>query len=249
MAGARNLVRSIESSPLRIPALIFATAVSGCASAGLHPGADTVARIETGLALIQDVQEVGVSESSGMTSMARTSVRNLQCTAREPAMADCTYDVRRTASPSPWEARRRTFVRSDGPASGAAQADGWVSASENDSLGRGPASIDLGLWDPPDGPQIQVADIPPPMEEPGAETLIAQMAPSEWAKALSSSSGRVVPAEAIRRVECVGLETSYMLCGWEQQFGNAWRQRSQYADISQKDGTAIRLIGEPEPER
>ena len=127
----RNLACSIESSPLRIPTLIFATAVSGCASASLHPGADAVARIETGLALIQDMQEVGVSESSGMNRIAHTSVRNLRCTVREPAVADCTYEARRTAFPSQWEPRRRTFVRSDGLVSGAPQAHGWMSAPEN----------------------------------------------------------------------------------------------------------------------
>lgn len=111
---------------MRIGIVIFASVVSGCGSVATQPSAGAIARIETGLALREDMSVVGVGDSRGMNRIARTTVRNVRCISPEPGLADCAYEARRVASPADWEARRRTFAREDRAAPGAAHAGGWV---------------------------------------------------------------------------------------------------------------------------
>ena len=231
---------------MRIWIVIVASLVSGCGSVGLQPSAGAIARIETGMAVLEEVQVVGVADSRGLNRAARTQVRNVHCALSGPGLADCTYEARRMASSEDWEGRRRAFVRREQVAPGTPQANGWV-AAPHPPEGRTELPVTLmalGLWDPPEAPRIQIPDIPPPPADPDNETQFAQLAPSEWARALSSAGGDAVSPKRIRSVTCVGLETSYMLCGWEQRFGVQWRRLSQYADISQTNGQPILLIGE-----
>jgi hypothetical protein len=69
------------------------------------------------------------------------------------------------------------------------------------------------------------------------------ISPAGWATALATGTGLFVAAKDIRTVNCVGLDTSYVLCGWQERFGATRQPRSRYADVSQKDGRAVRLIG------
>lgn len=85
--------------------------------------------------------------------------------------------------------------------------------------------------------------IPYASEPPAEETLFAQLAGSSWAEAISRHDGGPVARNGVRRVSCIGLETTYMLCAWEQRIGSRWLKRSQYADISLTHGP-IRLIGD-----
>jgi len=105
------------------------------------------------------------------------------------------------------------------------------------------ALIERGLWDPPEAPQIQAAAIPPPADPPAEETLYAHLAPSSWAGALSTEGDTPVASADVRRVTCVGLQTSYMLCSWEQRIGGEWRRLSQYADISEAASRGPVVIG------
>lgn len=111
---------------MRIWTPIVVLIVSGCASATSQPGVRTVARIETGLALLEILQTVGVADSQSMNRAARTRVRNLRCAPPEAGKAVCTYDTALLGSGEEWVTRRRTFVRQERPLPGEPSADGWV---------------------------------------------------------------------------------------------------------------------------
>jgi hypothetical protein len=66
---------------------------------------------------------------------------------------------------------------------------------------------------------------------------------------MSAAGVESVSAKDIRRVTCVGLETTYMLCAWEQRIGGEWRPLSKYADISQIDGRPILTISDGDADR
>lgn len=85
------------------------------------------------------------------------------------------------------------------------------------------------------------------VEQPADETIFAYLPPSVWAQTLSQSDRSIVRKDDIRPVACVGLESTYMLCAWEQRIEGEWLRLSQYADVGQIDGAPIRLIGEREP--
>jgi len=82
------------------------------------------------------------------------------------------------------------------------------------------------------------------IEAPGEETLFAYLPPFAWAQVISKADERSTRTEDISPVTCAGLETTYMLCAWEQRVDGEWLKLFQYADISQVDGLPIRLIGE-----
>lgn len=230
---------------MRIWTVIVAVIISSCASATPQPSVGTIARIETGLALLEDLQAVGVADSESMNRAARTRVRNVRCASPEVGKAVCTYDTARLAPGEDWVARRRSFVRQERIGPSEPSAGGWVpektEMAEGDESGF-QALVERGLWDPPEAPPIRAAAIPPPLDPPAEETLFAHLAPGSWAGALSAEVGAPVSSADVRRVTCVGLQTSYMLCAWEQRLGGRWRRLSQYADISQTASRAPVLI-------
>jgi hypothetical protein len=247
-----NLPRSwlrIVGATLRIRTLIAALSVSSCASAELQPSAGTIARIETGLAGLEDLQTVGVGDIEGMRRAARTRVRNVRCSQPQADQTMCTYESARRGQGEDWTARRRTFTRRGPPAPGTPHANGWVAEESPGEPSEGappedrPTLNDLGLWDPPWAPKIRTTHIPPP-SPPETETLFAQLAPGEWATALSAAGYKTVSPKHVRSITCVGLQTTYMLCGWEQRVGARWRRLSQYADVSRTAG-GLMLIDRP----
>jgi len=102
-----------------------------------------------------------------------------------------------------------------------------------------------GFRDPPKAPQIQATAIPPPVDPPAEETLFAHLAPGSWAGALSTEGDSPIASADVRRVTCVGLQPSHMLCAWEQRIGGRWRRLSQWADISEAASRRPVLIGAP----
>lgn len=79
-------------------AIYLATAiVAGCATndrSALYPSNLTIARIESGHALLQDIKVVGVADSATMNDNARVHVRNVACSA-SAADAICDYEASR----------------------------------------------------------------------------------------------------------------------------------------------------------
>ncbi|WP_101720393.1 hypothetical protein [Caulobacter zeae] len=102
----------------------------GCASgvfpAGAPPSAWAVARIETGITAIEDIQAVGVGDSAGMARAARTRVRGLRCAPAEAGRFRCTYQTALRIAPGEWTPRTRTFERPAHPSPSQPQAEGWV---------------------------------------------------------------------------------------------------------------------------
>jgi len=231
---------------LRTWTLIVVLIVSGCASAPPQPSVVAIARIETGLALIEDQRAVGVADSESMNRAARTRVRNVRCASPDAGKSVCTYDTARLGAGEDWVARRRSFVRQERVVSGEPSADGWApektATAQSDRSGV-QTLMERGLWDPPEAQPIGAPTIPPPLDPPAEETLFAHLAPGSWASALSVKGEAPVPSADVRRVTCVGLQTSYMLCAWEQRILGQWRRLSQYADISQAATRVPVLIG------
>ena len=91
---------------------------------------------------------------------------------------------------------------------------------------------------------VQQAPSQSGFEPPAEETLFAYLPLSVWAQTLSRGGGVTVRQDDIRQVACVGLESTYMLCAWEQRVDGEWLRLSQYADVSQVDTAPVRLIGE-----
>ncbi len=110
--------------------LLTMLCVGGCASdvfpAGASPSAWAVARIETGITAIEDIQAVGVGDSAGMAHAARTRVRDLRCSPAEAGRFRCTYRTALRVAPDEWTPRTRTFERAAHPSPSQPQAEGWV---------------------------------------------------------------------------------------------------------------------------
>lgn len=239
---------------MRVWAMIAALGVSGCATAQPPPSADAIARIETGLALLEDVQAVGVGDSEGMNRAARTRVQHVHCSLPQPDRAVCSYERARRGPGQQPQKQQRVFVRRE-PAPGEPGANGWALEDtarhrlQDAATGQHPSLYDLGLHDPPQARSLAVTDIPPPIDPPDNETLFAHLAPGAWAQALSAGRDDTISAKQVRKVTCVGLQTTYMLCAWEQKVGVQWRRLSQYADISRaNDGVVVlrdRATAEP----
>lgn len=229
---------------MRVWALIAALGVSGCATPLLPPSADTIARIEAGRALLEDVQAVGVGDSEGMNRAARTRVQHVHCSLPEPDRAVCGYETARRGPGQQPQKQQRIFVRRE-PAPGEPGANGWAledtARHRLQAAGQRPSLYDLGLYDPPQEPSLNATDIPPPPDPPDNETLFAHLAPGAWARALSAEGADTIRTAQIRKVTCVGLQTTYMLCAWEQKIGARWRRLSQYADISRVNDNVVVL--------
>lgn len=110
--------------------LLTMLCVGGCASgavpANTPPSAWAIARIETGIATIEDIQAVGVGDSARMARVARTRVRGLRCDPAEAGRFHCTYQTARRVAPDEWTPRTRTFERAAHASPSEPQADGWV---------------------------------------------------------------------------------------------------------------------------
>ncbi|MBI1683899.1 hypothetical protein [Caulobacter hibisci] len=229
---------------MRAWALIMMLSVSGCAYVE-HPSVGAIARIETGLAVLQDVEIVGVGDSEGINHAARTRVRDVRCSTSEAGRAVCRYEAARLGPAADWRERRQIFVRR-APRPGELGANGWTlepaGPQSGDATEHRPSLYELGLWDPPATPKIRASDIPPPLNPADEETLFAHFPPGEWARALSAGGRGAIASEQVRKVTCVGLQTTYMLCSWEQHVGARWRQLTQYANISRTDGREVILI-------
>ncbi|WP_145998462.1 hypothetical protein [Caulobacter flavus] len=143
--------------------------VSGCASIDSLPSIDTIARIESGLALLGDVQVVGVGDSASMNRAAEMHVRNVRCSPAEAVRVVCSYEAARRGSNDDWHEQHRTFVRRQ-PALGEPSVNGWateeMSPRSQEGADHRPSLNDLGLWDPPWRPKIRPPDIPPPRDPP-----------------------------------------------------------------------------------
>ncbi|GEM_PF-3282468 len=99
---------------------------SGVSSGDAPPSAWAVARIETGITAIEDIQAVGVGDSAGMARAACTRVRDLRCSPAEPGCFRCTYQTARRITPDEWTPRTRTFERAAHVSPSQPQAEGWV---------------------------------------------------------------------------------------------------------------------------
>jgi hypothetical protein len=157
--------------------------------------------------------------------------------------------------------QQRIFVRRE-PAPGEPGANGWAledaARHRLQAAGQRPSLYDLGLYESPQEPCLNATGIPPPPDPPDNETLFAHLAPGAWARALSAEGADTIRAVQIRKVTYVGLQTTYMLCAWEQKIGPRWRRLSQYADISRVNDNVVALkdarqysleIGEPSRSR
>jgi len=80
------------------------------------------------------------------------------------------------------------------------------------------------------------------------ELIRAIISPDRWAATLTTFDNRPVASKDVRRVSCVGLEATYVLCTWDQRVGRTWRNYSQYADISQENAPRL-LPGDRAVER
>ncbi|WP_447727544.1 hypothetical protein [Sphingomonas koreensis] len=115
-------------------ALAFAVIGGQEAVARDHPGASTIARIETGMALMQNIESAGVYDTDSMNRDARTRVRRVQCAPALPGGLTCTYEVNRCFDETDgkldgkrprWCQRRNHFVRSDEKSQSARIYRGW----------------------------------------------------------------------------------------------------------------------------
>lgn len=106
--------------------LCAAGCASGVASSGASPGERAVARIETGITAIEDIQAVGVGDSAGMARAARTRVRHLRCAPVEAGRFECAYETALRIRLGEWTPRTRIFERAPHPSPSRPQADGWV---------------------------------------------------------------------------------------------------------------------------
>ncbi|MDG2529823.1 hypothetical protein [Caulobacter endophyticus] len=99
---------------------------SGVSAASGPPSARSVARIETGIATIENVQAVGVGDSARMARVASTIVRGLRCAPAEAGRFQCSYQTALRIAPNQWTPRTRTFERVAYPSPSQPQAKGWV---------------------------------------------------------------------------------------------------------------------------
>lgn len=109
--------------------LMIMLGLGGCASSlpqNAPPDARAVARIETGIAALEDIQSVGVGDSAGMARAAQTRVRDLRCGPAEAGRFQCGYRTARRIARGEWTLRTRTFERVRQPSPGQPQAGGWV---------------------------------------------------------------------------------------------------------------------------
>ncbi|MEG3148557.1 hypothetical protein U1769_01575 [Sphingomonas sp. ZT3P38] len=85
------------------------------------PSSRTIARIESGIVLLDQLQIVGVADTTSMNRMSRVRVRAAACRAEVASKADCTYQVdhcRESEEDSDhdgWCGRQTRFVRADAP--------------------------------------------------------------------------------------------------------------------------------------
>ena len=100
--------------------------VSGVSASGAPPSARAIARIETGIAAIEDIQAVGVGDAAGMARAARTRVRGLRCAPAEAGRFRCDYETALRVAPGEWTPRARTFERVRRPSPSQPHAEGWV---------------------------------------------------------------------------------------------------------------------------
>lgn len=114
--------------------LIVGLATCGCASTGPQPTDGAIARIETELALIEDLQTVGVAHSESMNRAARTRVRNVSCITVAPGAARCAYESTRRIYGNEWTARRRVFLQRERGVPGTPWADGWAVGDDPTAL-------------------------------------------------------------------------------------------------------------------
>ncbi|WP_145998371.1 hypothetical protein [Caulobacter flavus] len=106
--------------------LLTMLCAAGCASGGSTPSARDVARIETAITTIEDIQAVGVGDSAAMARAARTRVRALRCGPVDMGRVECAYETAPRIGPDEWTSRTRTFERARRPSPSQPQADGWV---------------------------------------------------------------------------------------------------------------------------
>jgi hypothetical protein len=107
--------------PLVMGLLIAASA--GCtttpAEPAAIPSARTVARIESGYALLRNIEVVGVVDSASMNAAAKVRVRRVACTPAGPSAALCDYEAGRCLDDEDdsdgdgWCRRSARFVRVD----------------------------------------------------------------------------------------------------------------------------------------
>jgi hypothetical protein len=93
--------------------IIFAIGVLGSPvsiRAETVPGRATIAGIETGLALLENLRTVGVYDTKTMNRDARRKVRKIDCKPRGTDGATCSYEVDHCAPA--WCQRTNHFVRS-----------------------------------------------------------------------------------------------------------------------------------------
>jgi hypothetical protein len=111
--------------------------VPGCATArqSTTPSASTIARVESGYALLQDLSSVGVADSAAMNRAARVRVREVSCTADGIDAAICAYAADRCLEGESdpdgdgWCQRSARFVRvrhAQSPGQAAMLVRGWT---------------------------------------------------------------------------------------------------------------------------
>ena len=92
----------------------------------------TIARIESGLALAEDLETVGVADSKTMNRASRVRVRNVGCRSVEGSAVTCSYEASRCLydeldpDGDGWCRRARSFVRVSGYANPLTSVNGWT---------------------------------------------------------------------------------------------------------------------------
>ena len=101
---------------LPIAACLLLAPAAGALAVAEVPSRGDVAEIESGLALLGDMQVVGIGDSAAMNRAARVRIRKLACAPSGKNSARCTYDADRCLAGehdagSGWCRRTAQFVR------------------------------------------------------------------------------------------------------------------------------------------
>ena len=110
--------------------LLALASCTGAAGWDAPIAAGTIASLESGHALLRDIQTVGVGDSAAMNAASRVRVRAVVCNPPERDRVICTYDSDRCLeSEDPdgngWCQRMATFVRWLAPPDPAFSKNGW----------------------------------------------------------------------------------------------------------------------------
>ena len=134
MTAYASWMRKFAPAALFLAAACVPFASGDARHGGQSFGPRTIAYLESGWALREDLRTVGVGDSAEMNRNSRVRVRRIRCKSREIMGVTCSYDASRCLDGEldpdgdGWCQRTRMFVRASGSSDPLISAHGWTIA-------------------------------------------------------------------------------------------------------------------------